>query len=110
MNLERCWKIRRTAKKGDVDRRNVPEHIQRMSCCPPAEEGLIAEKQVHATRSGEPMCHDAVRNARAKELLHMQDQHVFEVVWLSEAKSLTKVRSKWLQDMKGDAVKARFVS
>ena len=31
---------------------------------------------------------------------------VFEVVWLA----LTKVRCKWLQDSKGDAVKARFVA
>ena len=56
------------------------------------------------------MRHDAVREARAKELKHMQDHNVFEVVWLSEARSLAKVRSMWLQDVKGDAVKARFVA
>ena len=46
------------------------------------------------------MCRDAVRKSPTKELKHMQDHSVFEVVWLSEVKSLTKVRSKWLQDMK----------
>ena len=67
------------SEEGHVDRRNVPEHIHRMLFCPPAEEGLIPEKQVYATRSGEPMCHDAVRKARASELKHMQDHSVFEV-------------------------------
>ena len=43
--------------KGDVDRRN------RVPFCPSAEEGLISEKQVYAMRSGEPMCHDAVRKS-----------------------------------------------
>ena len=33
---------------------------------PPAEEGLIFEEQAYATRSGEPLCHDAARKARAK--------------------------------------------
>ena len=56
------------------------------------------------------MCHDAVRKARTKELAHMQGHNVFEVVWQGEVGSLTKVRSKWLQDMKGDAVKARFLA
>ena len=46
------------------------------------------------------MCHDAVRKVRAKEPKHMQDHNVFEVLWLSEVKSLSKVQSKWLQDMK----------
>ena len=35
---------------------------------------------------------------------------MFEAVWLREVWSLTKVRPKWLQDMRGDAVKARFVA
>ena len=35
------------------------------------------------------MCHDVVSEARAKELKHMQDHCVFEVVWLREVKSLT---------------------
>ena len=87
----------------------MPEHILRKPFCPP-EEGLISEKQVYATRSGEPMCHNAVIEGRAKERKHMQDHTVFEVVWLSEVGSLTKVRSKWLQDMKGRVVKARFVA
>ena len=78
-------------EEGDVDRRNMPEHIQRMPFCPLVEEGLISEKQVYATRSGGPMCHDAVRKARAKELKHMQDHTVLEVVCLGEVKSLTKV-------------------
>ena len=56
------------------------------------------------------MRHGAVRKARAKELKQMQDNNVFEVVWLSELGSLAKVRSKWLQDMEGDAVKARCVA
>ena len=56
------------------------------------------------------MCHNAVRKARAKELKHMQNHYVFEVVWPSEVGSLTKVRSNWLQDKKGDAVKARCVA
>ena len=38
-------------------------------------------KQVYATRSGEPMCHDTARKTSAKELKHMQDHNVFEVVW-----------------------------
>ena len=73
------------SEEGDVDRRHVPEHIHRMLCRSPAEEGLISEEQVHATRSGEPMCHDAVRKARAKKLKHSQDHNVFEVVWLRVA-------------------------
>ena len=43
-----------------------------MPICSPAEEGPISEKQVYATRSGEPMCHGAARKARAKKLKHMQ--------------------------------------
>ena len=97
-------------EEGDADRRNVPEHIHRMPFCPPAGEGLISEKQVYATRAGEPLCHDAVRKARAKEPKHTQDQKVFEVVWLSEVESLTKVRSRWLRDMTEDAVKVSFVA
>ena len=57
MNLDRSWNIRRTAEK------DVPEHIHRMPFRPLAKEGLISEKQVHATRSGEPMCHDAARKS-----------------------------------------------
>ena len=68
------------------------------------------KRQVYATRSGAPTCHDAVRKARAKELKHVQDRRVFDVVWPSGVKSLTKVRSKWLQDMKEDAMKARIVA
>ena len=37
------------------------------------------------------MCHNAVRKARAKELKHMQNHNVFEVVWPSEVGSLTTV-------------------
>ena len=96
--------------EGDVDRRNMPGHIHRMPIGPPAEEGPTPEKQVYATKSGEPRCHDVVRKARAWELKHIQHHNVFDVVWLSEVKSLTKVRSKWLQDMKGDVAKARFVA
>ena len=40
----------------------------------------------------------------------MQDHNEFEVVWLSEIKYITKVRSKQLQDVKGNAVKAKFVA
>ena len=39
----------------------------------------------------------------------MQDHKVFDV-WLEDVGCLTKVGPKWLQDMKGDAVKARFVA
>ena len=81
------------SEEGDVDCRSVPEHIQRMPFCPLVEEGLISEKQVYATRSGEPMCHDAVRRARARELKHTEDHSVYEVALLGEVKSLTKVRS-----------------
>ena len=45
------------------------------------------------------MCHDAVRKARAKTHAHA-GYNVFEVVWLCQVKSLTKVRSKRPQDMK----------
>ena len=37
----------------------------------------------------------------------MQDHNVPEVVWLNEVGSHTKVLSKWLQDMKGNAVKGQ---
>ena len=64
------------SEEDDVDCRNMPEHINRMPFCPPAEEGLISEKQVYATRFGEPMCHDAVRKARGRDTKHMQDHTV----------------------------------
>ena len=54
------------------------------------------------------MCNDAARTACANELKHMQDHDVFEVVWLSEIKCLTKMRSKCLEDTIGSVVKARF--
>ena len=88
----------------------MPEEIHRLPFCPPPEEGLISEKQVYATRSREPMCNNALRKARGKELKHMQFHNVFEVVRLGEVGSLMKVRSKGLQEMKGDAVKARLVA
>ena len=56
------------------------------------------------------MCNDAARTACAKELKHMQDHDVFEVVWLSDVKSLTKMRSKCLEDTTGSVVKAKFVA
>ena len=56
------------------------------------------------------MYHDAVRKGRYREVKHTQDHNVFEVALLGEVKTLTKVRSKWLQDMKGNAAKARFVA
>ena len=84
--------------EGNVDRRNVLEQIHRMPSCPRAEEGLISEKQVYVTRSEESMSRDAVRKARAKEPTHMQVNNVCEIVSLSEDGSLTKVRSKWLQE------------
>ena len=40
--------------------------------------------------------------ASAKELKHMQDHNVFEVVWLGEIRSLPKVRAKWLQGAYGE--------
>ena len=55
------------------------------------------------------MCRDAARRARIKELKHIQDHNVFDV-WLEEVGCLTKVGPKWLQDLKGDAVKARCVA
>ena len=55
------------------------------------------------------MCHDALRKGRAKELKHMQEHRVSEVLWLGEVGALTKVRSKWLQDVKREAVKAMTV-
>ena len=97
MNLDCRWELRRAANKV---MRSV--HQQRKDSNP--------EKQIYATTSGEPMCHDAVRTSRAEEFKHMQGHNVFEVVWLSEVKSLTKVRSVWLQDMERDAVNARFVA
>ena len=70
---------------------------------PLAEEGLISEKQVHAARSGEPMCHDAARKARAKELKHMQGDNVFEVVWQSQVgvshESAIQVAARHEQEM-----------
>ena len=56
--------------EGVADWRNVPEHI--------------ACHSVHLQRnsSEEPVRHDAVRKARAKDLAHMQDHNVLEVVWL----------------------------
>ena len=58
------------------------------------------------TRSGEPMCQNALRNARAKEFNH----NVFEVAWLTEVGSLTKMRSRELQDVKRDALNVRYVA
>ena len=40
----------------------------------------------------------------------MQDHSVFEVAGQSEVASLAKVRSKWLHDMTGNALKVRFVA
>ena len=56
------------------------------------------------------LCHFAVRKARFKDLKHMQDLNVFEVAWSGEVKSIPKVRSKWLRNMKLDAVEARLVA
>ena len=110
MNPECCWKIRRAVKKvmwitdtclnTSIECHSV--HRQRRDSS--------LKRQVYATRSGAPTCHDAARKARAKELKHVQDRSVFDVVWPIGVKSLTKVRSKWLQDMKEDAMKARFVA
>ena len=72
-----------------------------------ADDGDV---QVLATRSGEPLCDDAAREARAKELKHTQDHNVLEVVWLGEVTSIEEVRSKWLQDLKGNALKALLVA
>ena len=91
MNLDCCWKIRRAVNEVmRIAETCLNTSIYVGHFCPPAEEGLISVKQVYATRSGEPMCHDAVRKSRAKELKHMQDHSVFEVVWLSEVKSLSR--------------------
>ena len=53
---------------GRSDRSNVPDHTHRTPISPPSEAGLVTDKQVFATQSGEPMYHDAVREARVKEL------------------------------------------
>ena len=55
------------------------------------------------------MCHDAVRKSM-RQGPQAHDQNVFEVVWLREVKPLTKVRSKWVQDMKGGAVKEQHIA
>ena len=103
MNLGSCWKIRKTAETClNTSNECHSVHLRR--------KDLSLLKQVYATRSGEPMCHDPVVKARVKELKHLLGHNVFEVAWLSEVKSLTKVRYKWLQDMKRSAVKARFVA
>ena len=109
MNLDRCWKIRKAAKSVmRIAETCLNTSIECQSVHQQKRDSSL-KKQVYALRSGEPMCHDASRKALAKKLKHMQD-NVFEVPWLSEVKFLTKVRSKWLQDMNGDAVKAKFVA
>ena len=90
--------------------RNAHEHIHRVHFCPPLDEGFSPKKQAYATRPGEPMCHDSVRTARIQKRKHTKDHSAFDVAWLGEVKSLAEVRSKCLQDMKGDAPKVRFVA
>ena len=44
------------SEEGCVESRNEPEQSHPMPLCPHAEEGLLSEKQVYATRSGKPVC------------------------------------------------------
>ena len=90
------------------DHRNVPQYVHRFTFQFPNEGGLVAEKLLRASLSRAAPGHEAVRKARVKQLEHMQDHDMFESVWLGGRYQFDC--ATWLQDMKGDVVKARFVA
>ena len=95
---------------GNDEQHEGPAGLDKRPFTVPAEGKVVTEQRVWATRSGEELNVADIAKARIKELEHMRDHRVFEVVKLTDVRNVKKVKAKWLQDRKGDGIKSRLVA
>ena len=85
------------AKEDELNDGNDEQHVgppglDRRPFTVPAEGKVVTEQRVWATRSGEELNLADIAKARIKELEHMRDHRVFEVVKLADAWNVKKVK------------------
>ena len=77
----------------------------------PAADELVPARHVFGARSGKQLDPQQCAEGRRRELLAMEEQEALLAVPLGAVpRGARKARAKWVEDVRGDSVKSRFVA